>query len=160
MKICQSLNWVSSYTSHICQSKRTQCKYLLYVICCIWNNFKCSKDGWRRECGLNLIVCPFILLFEKRYTITFMQIAHSILLQLYYAPNYCWFWKKNHTLWITVSKNWSSDSIFGLSRSRDTSIDNTTQRDLLNHVENTVSTRKIGKSIPPHFNIKWYLFFQ
>lgn len=67
--------------------------------------------------------------------------------------------EKSHTLNNCV-KNWSSDSIFGLSRSRDTSIDNTTQRDLLNHIENTVSTRKIGKSIPPHFNIKWYLFFQ
>lgn len=159
MKICQSLNWVSSYTSHICQRKQTQCKYLLYVICCIWNNFKCSKDGWRRECDLNLIVCPFILLFEKRYTITFMQIAHSILLQLYYAPNYCWFWKKKHTLWITVSKT-GQVILFLDYRDQEILVDNTTQRDLLNLIENTVSTRKIGKSIPPHFNIKWYLFFQ
>lgn len=67
--------------------------------------------------------------------------------------------EKSHTLNNCV-KNWSSDSIFGLSRSKDTSIDNTTQRDLLNHIENNVSTRKIGISIPPHFNIKWYLFFQ
>lgn len=74
---------------------------MLYVVFeIILNVLKMDGGG----SGLNLIVCPFILLFEKRYTITFMQIAHSILLQLYYAPNYYWFWKKNHTLWITVSK--------------------------------------------------------
>lgn len=159
MKICQSLNWVSSYTSHICQSKQTQCKYLLYVICCIWNNFKCSKDGWRREWFELNCLSIYSSFWKKVYhnfhaNCTFNPVATILCPKLLLILK-----EKSHTLNNCV-KNWSSDSIFGLSRSRDTSIDNTTQRDLLNHVENTVSTRKIGKSIPPHFNIKWYLFFQ